>query len=181
MGFTGNFLEISCFFLCTKKSQNRVTGSGVKIFKGVFVISNVNMCYRSQHSDHVSHPFTSRKTTLAALQRLAMSWGPGDRPWRWPQRYTSTSHSEYLVRIPVHSAFLEDLLVQATRCAVCIVQHVQCVIYKVCRVYCTRHAVCIVQGVQCVFYKVCCPYCTRCAVCLVQSVQCVFYTLTNKI
>ena len=28
-------------------------GGGVKVFKGVFVLSNINMCNRSQHSDNV--------------------------------------------------------------------------------------------------------------------------------
>ena len=47
-----------------------------------------------------------------------------------------------------------------TRCAACIVQCVQCLWYKVCRVYCTWYAVCIVQDVQCVLYKVGNVYCT---------------------
>ena len=56
-------------------------------------------------------------------------------------------------------------------CAVCILQAVQCVLYKVCRVYCSRCAVCIVQDVQCVLYKVCIVYYTNCTVCIVQGDQ----------
>ena len=63
----------------------------------------------------------------------------------------------YLVRNPVHSAYQQQLFVHG----------VQCVLYNVSSVYCTRCAVCIVQsvqcvvqGVQCVLYKVCSVYCT---------------------
>ena len=37
---------------------------------------------------------------------------------------------------------------------------------KLCNVYCTWCAVCIVQGVQCAMYKVCCVYCTMYALCI---------------
>ena len=47
--------------------------------------------------------------------------------------------------------------IQGTRCSVCIVQDVQCVLYKVFCVY--------VQGFLCVLYKMCIVYCTRFAVC----------------
>ena len=68
------------------------------------------------------------------------------------------SHSEYLFRKPARFS--------CTRCAVFIVQGVQCVLYKVFQVYYTRLAVFIVQGVQCVLYKVCLVYCTRHSVCM---------------
>ena len=48
------------------------------------------------------------------------------------------SHSEYLVRNPVHSACQQQNIV---------VQGVQCLLYKVSSVYCTRCATCFVQGV----------------------------------
>ena len=42
--------------------------------------------------------------------------------------------------------------VSCTKCAVCIVQVIQSILYIVCCVYCTKHSVCIVQGVLCVLY-----------------------------
>ena len=69
----------------------------------------------------------------------------------------STSHSEYLVRNPVQSAYQQDLFVQG----------VKCVFYKVCSVYYTN--------VPSVLYKVCNMYFTRCTVCIVQGVQFVLY------
>ena len=40
-----------------KRSQNRLLRGGFKVSTGLFVLSDVNMCYRHQHSDHVNHPF----------------------------------------------------------------------------------------------------------------------------
>ena len=45
------------------------------------------------------------------------------------------SHSEYLVRNPVHTAYQQHLAVQ----------DIQCVLYKVCIVYCTKCPVCVVK------------------------------------
>ena len=75
-------------------------------------------------------------------------------------------HFECLVRNPVHSAYQQDLVEQG----------VQCLFYKVCRVYCTRCAVCIVHGLPYVLYKTCSMYCTRCSLCIVKGVKFVLYT-----
>ena len=41
-----------------KKSNNRVNKGGFfYVFKGFFVLSNVNVCHISKDSDHVNHPF----------------------------------------------------------------------------------------------------------------------------
>ena len=53
-------------------------------------------------------------------------------------------------------------------------------LYKVCSVYCTRCAVCIVQSVQCALYKVCSVYCTRCAVCIVHTTDQQNLALTKR-
>ena len=67
------------------------------------------------------------------------------------------SYSEYFVRNPVQSAYQQDLVVHGVKCVSYKVCSVYCtnvpfVLYKVCNMYCTRCAVCIVQGVQCVLY-----------------------------
>ena len=48
-----------------------------------------------------------------------------------------------------------------TRCEVCIVQGIDCVLYK--------YAMCIVQGVQIVLYRVYSVYYTGCAVCILHQ------------
>ena len=68
--------------------------------------------------------------------------------------FEDISHYEYLVRIPVQSAYHQELFVQG----------VQYVLYKLCDVYCAWCAMYILQGVQCELYKVCSVYCTRYAV-----------------
>ena len=68
------------------------------------------------------------------------------------------SHSEYLTRNPVSAAYPRF---SCTRCEVCIVQVLQCVLYKC--------SVCMVQGVQSVL---CIVNCARYAVCTAQGVQC---------
>ena len=51
------------------------------------------------------------------------------------------SHSEYLIKNLVWTAYQQDL----------VVQYVDFVFYNVCRLYCTRLTVCIIQDVQRVF------------------------------
>ena len=60
------------------------------------------------------------------------------------------SHSEYLVRNPVHSAYQQRLAVQDNQCVLYNVQGVHCVLYKVSCVCCKMFVMCTVQGVQCV-------------------------------
>ena len=63
-GLSGNYFGISRLFLGYKKEpkKGKGGGDGFKVFNGVFVLSNVNFCYRSQHSDHGNHPFKNITT-----------------------------------------------------------------------------------------------------------------------
>ena len=63
------------------------------------------------------------------------------------------SSSEYLVRNRVQAANQQDLVLQGLKCVSCKTCSVYCT--SVCRVHCWRCAMCIVQGVQCVIYRVC--------------------------
>ena len=56
LGWSGIFLGIVRQFF----GQNGSRVGGLKVFKGVVVLSNVNMCNRSKLDDHVTHPFKGR-------------------------------------------------------------------------------------------------------------------------
>ena len=68
LGLSGNFFGISCLFLGYKKEPRGGNGGGFKVFKGVFVLSNVNMCYRRQHCDNENHPFNFPSTTVSSAR-----------------------------------------------------------------------------------------------------------------
>ena len=56
-GSSGIVFGISPLFLGYKKEPNRGNGGCFRVFKEIFVLSYVIMCYISQHSDHADHPF----------------------------------------------------------------------------------------------------------------------------
>ena len=59
------FFWITRWYLGHEKEPKRFNRGGFRELKGVFVVSNVNVCYRGQHSDHVNHPFIHEVDNLS--------------------------------------------------------------------------------------------------------------------
>ena len=57
LGSSGIIFGISRLFLGYKKKPKQGNQGCFREFKGVFVPSYANLCYISQHSYHVNHPF----------------------------------------------------------------------------------------------------------------------------
>ena len=75
-----HFWDLALIFW-VKRSQNRVTGFVSGHSKGFFVLSDVNLFCRSQHSYHVNHPLDYATWPEEAILSLilTLSW-PGLRP-----------------------------------------------------------------------------------------------------
>ena len=58
-GMPGIFLGIARLFLGYKKESKRGEGVWFLCIQRVFVLSDVNVCYKSKRGDHVNHPFKS--------------------------------------------------------------------------------------------------------------------------
>ena len=136
-------LELDSFFILMKSmkitskfySISSISHSGVE-FEQIFYNSRKPRVSRFCKATNIHNCFCF----------LCAIWLQGCLIW------IPKSHSEYLVRNPVQSAYQQNLVVQG----------VKCVLYKICSVYCTN--------VPFVLYNVRNMYCTRCAVGIVQGV-----------
>ena len=70
-----HFFGIPRLFWGNKKGKKLCNRGGFKVMSGVFVLSKVNMWYRSQYSDNVNHPFNTGRTGKKIPRILQRNWG----------------------------------------------------------------------------------------------------------
>ena len=75
LGLSGIIFGITLIFRVKKKPKQGNQGC-FRAFKRVFVLSYVNLCYISQHSYHVNHPFKNiMNCALCSLQHPGIVCG----------------------------------------------------------------------------------------------------------